>query len=52
MLDGAAGAYRDTVLMNAGAALVVAGNADTLAEGTLPRRTHRQRPGAAAYSTG
>ena len=33
MLGGEPGAYRDTVLMNAGAALVVAGKADTLAEG-------------------
>lgn len=33
ILDGADGAYRNTVLMNAGAALVVAGKARTLAEG-------------------
>jgi anthranilate phosphoribosyltransferase len=33
LLAGAAGAYRDTVLLNAGAALVVAGKARTLAEG-------------------
>ncbi|MDP3897085.1 MAG: anthranilate phosphoribosyltransferase [Mesorhizobium sp.] len=33
MLSGKAGAYRDTVLMNAGAGLVVAGVAQTLAEG-------------------
>src|SRR5690606_26747837 len=33
VLDGAAGAYRDTVLMNAGAGLVVAGKAANLAEG-------------------
>jgi anthranilate phosphoribosyltransferase len=33
MLSGALGAYRDTVLMNAGAALVVAGTAATLTEG-------------------
>ena len=33
VLGGAAGAYRDTVLMNAGAALVVAGKAKNLAEG-------------------
>jgi anthranilate phosphoribosyltransferase len=33
MLGGAAGAYRDTVLMNAGAGLVVAGRATTLADG-------------------
>lgn len=33
MLGGAAGAYRDTVLMNAGAGLVVAGKATTLSDG-------------------
>lgn len=33
LLEGEPGAYRDTVLMNAGAALVVAGRAETLAEG-------------------
>jgi len=33
LLEGEPGAYRDTVLMNAGAALLVAGRADTLAEG-------------------
>ncbi len=33
LLGGAAGPYRDTVLMNAGAALVVAGKAKTLKEG-------------------
>jgi anthranilate phosphoribosyltransferase len=33
LLEGAPGAYRDTVLMNAGAGLIVAGKADTLAEG-------------------
>ncbi len=33
VLDGQAGAYRDIVLMNAGATLVVAGRAGTLAEG-------------------
>jgi len=33
MLEGAAGAYRDTVLMNAGAGLLVAGKANSLAEG-------------------
>jgi anthranilate phosphoribosyltransferase len=33
VLDGAAGAYRDTVLLNAAAALVVAGRAADLAEG-------------------
>jgi len=33
VLDGAPTAYRDTVLMNAGAALVVAGRAATIAEG-------------------
>jgi anthranilate phosphoribosyltransferase len=33
LLEGAPGAYRDTVLMNAGAGLIVAGKATTLAEG-------------------
>lgn len=33
LLNGAPGAYRDTVLMNAGAGLVVAGTASTLHEG-------------------
>ncbi|ANN59234.1 anthranilate phosphoribosyltransferase [Mesorhizobium loti NZP2037] len=33
MLGGAAGAYRDTVLMNAGAGLVIAGKTTTLADG-------------------
>ena len=33
LLDGAPGAYRDTVLLNSAAALVVAGRADTLTEG-------------------
>ncbi len=33
MLSGTPGAYRDTVLMNAGAALVVAGKVETLKEG-------------------
>ncbi|MEP5517976.1 MAG: anthranilate phosphoribosyltransferase, partial [Bauldia litoralis] len=33
VLEGATGAYRDTVLLNAGAALVVAGLADDLAGG-------------------
>jgi len=33
LLDGAAGAYRDTVLLNAAAALVVAGKVDALRDG-------------------
>ncbi|MDQ2634852.1 MAG: anthranilate phosphoribosyltransferase [Pseudomonadota bacterium] len=33
LLEGAPGAYRDTVLMNAGAGLVVAGNAETIEDG-------------------
>jgi anthranilate phosphoribosyltransferase len=33
LLDGAAGAYRDTVLMNAGAGLLLAGVASTFQEG-------------------
>ncbi|MDW6022834.1 anthranilate phosphoribosyltransferase [Mesorhizobium sp. BAC0120] len=35
LLEGAPGAYRDTVLMNAGAGLVVAGKADSLADGVV-----------------
>lgn len=35
LLDGAPGAYRDTVLMNAGAALLVAGRAESLKEGAM-----------------
>lgn len=34
LLEGAAGAYRDAVLLNAAAALVVAGEVNTLPEGT------------------
>ena len=33
LLDGATGAYRDAVLLNAAAALVVAGRADSLKDG-------------------
>lgn len=33
LLEGAEGAYRDTVLLNAGAALIIAGRAATLEEG-------------------
>jgi anthranilate phosphoribosyltransferase len=33
LLEGAPGAYRDTVLMNAAAGLIVAGKAETLADG-------------------
>ena len=48
VLDGAPGAYRDTVLMNAGAGLVVAGKADDLADGVAAcGRRHRQRRGLA-----
>jgi anthranilate phosphoribosyltransferase len=39
MLHGKPGAYRDTVLMNAGAGLVVAGKAETLADGVLQAAT-------------
>jgi anthranilate phosphoribosyltransferase len=35
ILDGAQNAYRETVLLNAGAALVVAGKAENLAEGVV-----------------
>ena len=49
VLDGAPGAYRDTVLLNAGAALVVAGLAKDLAEGVeLAAEVDRQRQGARA----
>jgi anthranilate phosphoribosyltransferase len=39
MLHGQPGAYRDTVLMNAGAGLVVAGKAETLADGVRQAAT-------------
>ena len=39
MLRGAGGPYRDTVLLNAGAALVIAGRADRLREGMEEART-------------
>jgi anthranilate phosphoribosyltransferase len=39
LLDGAAGAYRDAVLLNAAAALVVADKVGTLAEGVALART-------------
>ncbi len=39
LLDGAAGAYRDAVLLNAAAALVVADRAATLKEGVAMART-------------
>ncbi len=35
LLDGEAGAYRDVVALNAGAALVVAGKASSLSEGVV-----------------
>ena len=35
LLEGAKGAYRDAVLMNAGAGLLVAGKAATLADGAV-----------------
>lgn len=35
MLEGATGAYRDIVLLNAAAALVVAGKAESLPEGMV-----------------
>jgi anthranilate phosphoribosyltransferase len=38
LLDGAAGAYRDAVLLNAAAALVVADKAGTLTEGVALAR--------------
>ena len=39
MLNGAAGAYRDTVLMNAGAGLVVAGKAASIEDGVKQAAT-------------
>ena len=46
VLSGNAGAYRDTVLMNAGAGLVVAGKAGSLAEGVELARASIDRGGA------
>ena len=46
MLQGAAGAYRDTVLLNAAAALIVAGQVGDLREGVL-RSAHSIASGAA-----
>ena len=46
LLTGAAGAYRDTVLLNAGATLVVAGQAASLGEGIAAAR-HAIDSGAA-----
>ena len=39
VLEGAPGPYRDVVLLNAAAALVVAGKADTLAQGVALAKT-------------
>ncbi len=46
ILDGAVNAYRDIVLMNAGATLIVAGKADTLVDG-VARAAHAIDTGAA-----
>jgi anthranilate phosphoribosyltransferase len=46
VLSGTAGAYRDTVLMNAGAGLVVAGKAASLAEGVDMARAAIDHGGA------
>jgi anthranilate phosphoribosyltransferase len=43
LLDGAGGAYRDAVLLNAAAALVVAGRADLPDGVERAPRQHRQR---------
>ena len=46
LLDGAQGAYRDTVLMNAGAGLVVAGKVDDLGDGVEAGRGNRSTAAA------
>ena len=48
LLDGETGAYRDAVLLNAAAALVVAGRADTLDEGAQTAAATIDRGAAAA----
>ena len=48
LLDGETGAYRDAVLLNAAAALVVAGRADTLREGAQTAAATIDRGQAAA----
>jgi anthranilate phosphoribosyltransferase len=48
LLRGAAGAYRDTVLFNAAAALIVAGRADTLRDGVAEARQAIDRGAALA----
>ena len=52
LLDGAPGAYRDIVLLNAAAAFIVAGRADTLKLGVdLAAARDRQRPRQSTPST-
>ncbi len=57
LMDGAGGAYRDAVLLNAAAALLVAGTAETLAAGaeqaaqSLDRGAARDRLAALAQAT-
>ena len=51
VLDGAPGAYRDTVLMNAGAGLVIAGKADDLARGIAMAAEAIDTGGAGRFST-
>ena len=46
LLEGAPGAYRDTVLLNSGAALIVAGECSTLSDG-VARARHAIDEGAA-----
>jgi anthranilate phosphoribosyltransferase len=48
VLDGEPGAYRDIVLMNAGATLVVAGRAETLSEGVAQAAQAIESGGARA----
>ncbi len=51
LFDGEPGAYRDIVLLNAAAALIVAGKAQDLRAGAgWRRRRHRQRRGESCHS--
>ncbi|GBR42374.1 anthranilate phosphoribosyltransferase [Gluconobacter roseus NBRC 3990] len=50
LLDGAGGAYRDTVLLNAAAALHVAGRGDIVKDGAIDAPAFRRNVGLAADS--